>query len=129
MRKPILCLDFDGVLHSYASGWQGADVIPDPPVPGALEFVRRATQVFDVHVYSARSAQPGGVGAMRAWLAHWAERELPSGTDLGFLDLIAWPAAKPNAHVTLDDRAVTFTGEWPSLEALLAFRPWHKPAR
>jgi hypothetical protein len=34
MRKPILCLDFDGVLHSYTSGWKGAAVIPDPPVPG-----------------------------------------------------------------------------------------------
>lgn len=31
MGKPILCLDFDGVIHSYASGWKGADVIPDPP--------------------------------------------------------------------------------------------------
>jgi hypothetical protein len=28
MGKPILCLDFDGVLHSYSSGWKGADVIP-----------------------------------------------------------------------------------------------------
>ena len=31
MPKPILCLDFDGVVHSYTSGWKGADVIPDPP--------------------------------------------------------------------------------------------------
>jgi hypothetical protein len=29
LSKPILCLDFDGTIHSYISGWQGADVIPE----------------------------------------------------------------------------------------------------
>ena len=37
--KTIL-LDFDGVIHSYTSGWKGAGVIPDPPVPGAIDFLR-----------------------------------------------------------------------------------------
>ena len=39
MSKPILCLDFDGVIHSYSSGWKGAAVIPDPPVDGAMRFI------------------------------------------------------------------------------------------
>ena len=39
MTKPILCLDFDGVVHSYKSGWQGVDAIPDPPTEGFFEWL------------------------------------------------------------------------------------------
>jgi len=42
LKKPILVLDFDGVLHSYTSGWQGATVIADPPTRGMVEFLRAA---------------------------------------------------------------------------------------
>lgn len=59
-RKPILCLDFDGVIHSYVSGWQGAAVIPDAPVDGALDFIANAVSRFKVAIYSTRSHQPGG---------------------------------------------------------------------
>ena len=68
-RKPILCLDFDGVIHSYESGWQGPDSIPDPPVEGALAFIVAALATFDVQIYSTRSHQPGGIDAMKDWLA------------------------------------------------------------
>jgi hypothetical protein len=126
MPKPILCLDFDGVIHSYRSGWQGPAVISDPPVPGAIEFIRSAVAYFSVAIFSARSQQPGGISAMRAWLEAWAARELPPGADLAFLQQVTWPTEKPQAFVTLDDRGLTFTGEWPSLEALRAFRPWYR---
>jgi hypothetical protein len=126
--RPILCLDFDGVLHSYSSGWQGADVIPDPPVSGAIAFLREAVQHFTVAIYSSRSHQPGGQAAMRAWLAKWAGAHSEPGADVSFLDRIKWPLEKPGAFVTLDDRALTFTGEWPRMDTLLAFRPWHKRA-
>ena len=70
MAKPILCLDFDGVIHSFSSGWKGADVIPDPPVPGAIEFICDALAHFDVAIYSSRSGQAGGIDAMGEWLHH-----------------------------------------------------------
>ena len=52
--KPILSLDFDGVLHWYRKGWKGADVIDDEPTPGAVEFVKNAQEHFKVVIYSSR---------------------------------------------------------------------------
>ena len=33
---------------------------------------------------------------------------------------------KPSAHVSIDDRAITFSGDWPDPVDLLAFQPWYK---
>ena len=67
-RKPTLCLDFDGVIHSYTSGWKGAKKIPDSIVSGALDFITKAMQEFTVAIYSSRSGQYGGIRAMKTWL-------------------------------------------------------------
>jgi len=124
--KPILCLDFDGVLHSYTSGWKGADVIPDPPVPGAIAFILEALQHFDVVIFSSRSNQPGGMKAMLHWLyanAGNAWRESPAGPGL---EDVRFVLEKPAAFVTLDDRAITFDGTWPGIDTLKNFKPWNK---
>ncbi len=119
-RKPTLCLDFDGVIHSYTSGWLGADKIPDMPVPGAIEFIARATEEFVVCIYSSRSSQPGGIAAMKNWLHYHA------GSRAWITDKVFWSESKPAAMVTIDDRALTFTGVWPELKDLKAFKPWNK---
>lgn len=130
MNKPILCLDFDGVIHSYTSGWKGADVISDPPVPGAIDFLREASQHFRVCVYSSRSHQPHGVRAMTRWLRDWVIAD--TGTtmltvaDAEWFYKLEWPQEKPPAHVAIDDRALTFIGEWPTISSLKQFEPWNK---
>lgn len=121
--KPLLCLDFDGVIHSYTSGWKGHDQIPDLPVPGALDFISRATEHFAVAIYSSRSGQPGGIAAMQKWLE---SHLFLADYRLNLMKLIQWPETKPPAMITLDDRAITFTGEWPDLASLLSFKPWNK---
>lgn len=158
--KPILCLDFDGVLHSYSSRWQGATVIPDPPVPGALKFVVEALDHFTVAILSSRSHRWGGRRAMKRWLstnlinlavpwignplggyddtpAWWANRiaetafadpwddEVRWAAEL-VVKQIQWPLFKPSAMLTIDDRALTFTGTWPRLDDLMLFKPWNK---
>ena len=142
--RPILCLDFDGVCHSYSSGWQGAAVIPDDPVPGLFEFLDAVKKHFDICVFSSRSHQPGGIEAMRDWFAkhfmlwlirrypvyeRWDEAGLYPETWDGSLvhpEWILFPTVKPSATVTLDDQAITFCGQWPSIEELRAFKPWNR---
>ncbi len=121
--RPILCLDFDGVLHAYTSGWQGIDVIPDGPVPGAMEFLIEASKVFRIAVYSTRSETPEGRGAMKTALWIWL---CEAGAKWEVSDQIYFPETKPPALVTIDDRAVTFTGTFPTVKELLAFQPWNK---
>lgn len=42
---------------------------------------------------------------------------------------LKFPTEKPPALVTLDDRALTFTGVWPDVQALRVFQPWQKQRR
>ena len=124
--KPILCLDFDGVIHSYESGWKGIDVIPDPPVPGAIEFIAKALEHFRVCIYSSRSGSKEGRAAMDKWLwAHCFKYMNETGNKFDFYE-IEFPHTKPPAKVSIDDRAITFTGEFPDVAELVSFEPWNR---
>ncbi len=120
-RKPVLSLDFDGVCHSYTSGWQGAGNIPDCPVDGMWEFLEQAVDIFEVNIFSSRSNQEGGLEAMKLWFYHWAENHHPD-----IVDRLVFPTEKPPAFVGLDDRVLTFKGIWPSMEELKDFKTWTK---
>jgi hypothetical protein len=119
VKKPILCVDFDGVLHAYTSGWQGADVVADGPVEGAIDFLRRAGEFWDVQIYSSRSKDVGGIDAMQLWLLKhgWKPETDPP---------LSFPTQKPAAFLTIDDRALTFEGKFWDPKDLLAFKPWNK---
>src|SRR5262249_30557950 len=101
----------------------GGRYTADPPVPGMWRFLEAAWQQFDIAIYSSRSHQPGGIEAMHAWFLQHATSRFQY--DLARKWLI-FPSEKPPAFLTIDDRALCFTGEWPSVESLLAFRPWNK---
>lgn len=125
--KPILCLDFDGVIHSYSSGWLGIANIPDPPVPGALAFIERMQDYgWEVHIHSSRSRSLRGRWAMKSWLKrHLDAYTLPMEADDIYCG-IRWPWFKPPALITIDDRALTFTGVFPTRDEIMTFRPWNR---
>lgn len=113
--KKTVVFDFDGVIHSYTSGWKGARVIPDPPVPGikeAISDIRLAG--YEVVVVSTRCATIEGHGAVRAWLC-----------DNG-IEVDAVKTEKPPAVVYIDDRAIRFDGKPNSLlNKIRGFTPWY----
>lgn len=125
-RKPILCLDFDGVIHLYDSPWQGARHIPDQPVGGAMEFIRNAQSEFTIHIYSSRSKSLLGRRAMKKWLATHMEENFGPAIAGQCMKAICWPIFKPPAFLTIDDRAMRFDGSFPEVYQLLAFKPWNK---
>jgi hypothetical protein len=98
--RRTVCLDFDGVLHSYRSGWCGAEVIPDPPIHGTRDAVARLRQQYRIVVFSARCHSEEGRRAVQNWL----DRH----------DIVVDEVCehKPPALVYVDDRAVRFRGDW-----------------
>jgi len=130
-------VDFDGVIHSYASGWKGADCIPDPPVKGALQWLWKATEWFNVQVYSSRSKDAAGLKAMQKWMLENSRIEFAEGHPMTFADdageigpfyPITFAHEKPAAFLTIDDRALCFEGDWADFDPadLLNFKPWNK---
>lgn len=109
--KPLLSLDFDGVLHRYSRGYQDGTIYDDP-APGAREFCHLAQKHFLLVVHSARARTPAGRAEMRAWFKEHGFPEMP-------ID-----AEKPPAFLHLDDRAMTFTGTFPDPGDLLLFKHW-----
>lgn len=122
MSKMVICIDFDGVVHSYEKGWQGGEIY-GTVVPGFFEWSEKACQHFRLVIYSSRSKTPEGIEAMKAWLL----RQLQ---ECGEQWIIAYDFSdtKPPAFLTIDDRAIRFDGDWGapelSLDALRNFKPW-----
>lgn len=129
--KPTLLVDFDGVIHSYISGWRGVDVIPDDPI--IKKWKHRGTKFsydsvqwledlvrsdnFKVCIYSSRSKEDAGVRAMKEWL-------LKFQIDEDILAQISFPTTKPAAFLTIDDRAIQFKGEFIPAHELAKFKTW-----
>lgn len=151
--RPIICIDFDGVIHSYEKGWQDG-VIYGNITPGFFDWAFHVSTKCDLVIYSSRSKTQAGIDAMRSWLfLHWKKRaedyciaaifDEVSANELelfcidssdgspekGNVLKFTFANEKPKAFLTIDDRAICFQGTWSdldlSLESILAFKPWN----
>lgn len=117
-----ISIDWDGVIHSYTSPWTNAWTIPDPPVEGAIPFLKDlvASGEWDVAIFSTRNENQNAILSMKIWLLNHA------GEDSAWIERLRFPTEKPKAFVGLDDRVITFEGTFPSLETLASFKPWNR---
>lgn len=122
--KPILCIDFDGVIHSYERGWQDGTIYGNV-TPGFFDWVREVKQHFRLVIYSSRSKTKLGIAEIKNWLEDQIHNayENPKPIHVGDFE---FAHEKPAAFLTIDDRAITFNGDWSVLdvEFLRNFKPW-----
>lgn len=139
MSRRTICVDFDGVLHSYKSAWESVEVIPDDPNPGAMKFLfdmGGSNGPYEISVFSTRCSSEFGITAMCEWLVKHAaiflhekfnySSEKCDYTAREMVGQIEFASHKVPALVYIDDRAIQFQGTWPTHKELAEFEPWHK---
>lgn len=88
-----IAFEFDGIIHSYKSGWQGIDIIPDPPIPGIKEIIDKLrNNGYLVVIFSVRCEHKDGEKAIIDWLQKYNI----------FVDDIVY--TKPSAFCYIDDK-------------------------
>lgn len=99
--------DFDGVIHSYASGWhekQSVCDIFDPPTEGIREVIKKLRETgWSVVIISARCKSFFGRRAIRKWCKKYN------------IEFDAVLRDKIPARCYVDDRAVCFKGDSSTL--------------
>ena len=112
-KRPIVSLDFDGVLHMYR-GWDG-NIPTNKPVEGALEAVKWMLAAgFKLFILSTRAHNnPAGKAGIESWLI---QNGFPP---------IRVTSEKEHADIYVDDRGWRFEGpqSWPVLIAYLKDNP------
>lgn len=129
MKKYTIAVDFDGVIHSYVQPFIAKHVIPDPPVEGAIEWLHRMIQKFEVVIFTTRGSTWRGRRAVRAWLKKYAEGMWYEAPGYRGLEDVKVTDRKIAALVYIDDRAIRFDGmNFPNADDIHLARPWHKPS-
>ncbi len=120
-KRKTICIDFDGVIHDYSKGWRGIDVY-DKPLDGAKEGLQALKDAgWIIIIYTTRNDTPklreflDSNGLVYDYIN--CNPNQPVGSDKG----------KLIADVYLDDRGITFEGNWSdSIEKILNFETWQK---
>lgn len=109
MKKTIL-IDLDGVLNTYDGNFN-KDYIPLVK-DGAKEFLEKLSKNYEIKIFTTRN---------KLLTSKWV---IENNLDKYILDITN---IKDLAWIYIDDRCLTFKGNYESLTAEINnFRPWYK---
>ncbi len=121
-----VAIDFDGVLHKYSMGWADGTCY-DPPLDGAIEFLKDQMLTNSVFIFSTRMPEH-----IIEWFTKYAP-EIPTesitvGTQFyNKMGVIGVTRQKIVAHVYVDDRGITFVGNFDKLKNQIEnFKTWQQ---
>ena len=107
-HRPVVALDFDGVMNKY-HGWKGENTLykPQTELP---QFIKKVYKHYDIIIYTCRD-----IKHVYTWLEENKLRDyITSVTNL-----------KPRAHVYIDDRAITYKGDYDeTYKQIKEFKAW-----
>ena len=105
MKKLIIAIDFDGVMHDKAHPITGRRM--GAPIEGARDSVMRLKQRgHELYCYTVMAKLLSGKNAVEAWLLYYNFPEMEV-TD-----------RKPTCDIYLDDKAIRFENWNQSMEAI-----------
>jgi hypothetical protein len=114
--RPLLLLDFNGTVHRYGRGWQDG-VYYDVPTDGFKDWAEEAAQEFRLTLFPARAKTHGDIQRVRKWLRQHK---------LGHIAFDVVTSVPIGPRLKIDDRALTFTGNWADfpMQRLRDFKTW-----
>jgi hypothetical protein len=116
--KKVIAVDFDGVINSYTSGWKGPTETDEPVLSAAESLHTLYQRGYKIIIFSTRANTSEGADTIREYLRNHAENN-------EFAEAVEITDKKPIADVYIDDRAISFTGDWEeTLKQIEEFKPW-----
>ena len=119
-----IAIDFDGVLHAYSKGWDDGTIY-DEPVPGAAEAMKQLKDAgHTLYIFTTRTnpvfKKKEESGEQKKNMEEWLKKH-----NIVF-DKV-WTFGKPMADIFIDDRAISFQGNWQeTVEAVAHFKVWNR---
>ena len=108
-NRPVIAVDFDGVIHGYSEGWKDGSIY-DEPMPGCKNALDILAKKYYILIWSTRNydrvikgeAQSNQVEDIKAYLEKY---------QISYDEIYTDPN-KPMCELFIDDNAYRFDKDW-----------------